>query len=204
MLRNKFCCQKGLFNMVFFLVFSCVHSVPEISLQYSTPLPCNSQWKNDMQIMHNIAYTWTHGHALTNWQYKPLEFPVFLPPSLLALPDADCVQIAYDTNVRIPPMFVDYVPADALQTRVNKILCSTPTQLREQVTFGNIIIINHFTISIQAVIDNDKHEVKFTVDSDIVVPWFLSPLKNNIISHLVDSIHEYTRTLVLALCMELT
>lgn len=186
-------------------LLDCAAAEKEISVQTIIHLSCVAHWDISMSSMQNVAYKWTHEHALKNWEYKEIDSQTRVHLLLHNAPlyrseEALCVEIEYDTVVRVPSVFASYVPSRALQTSVWKKVCAKSQELVEVVNFSNVILIGGFSLQLQATIDNDKRQTVMSSTCDIIVPWFAQPLKQMIFSHIKDSMLEYMHLLADTLC----
>jgi len=138
---------------------------------------------------------WTHEHKVSNWIYKPL-------PHIEAIQfeNSTCAFMEYDTIVKVPKSFVDFIPSRVTETHVYKQVCANSNQLIERVRFSKILFINSFTINLQSTIDNEHQRADFSATSDMALPWFTHPLKQIIYGHVKKSILEYMHLLVDTLC----
>ena len=174
------------------LSYACA-SEHDISTDASIPLSCNAQWDINSANLYNVAYMWTHEHKVTNWIFKPNVADI-------QFENSTCAFMEYDTVVKVPKSFVDFIPARVTETHVYKQVCANSNKLMERVRFSNILFIKSFTINLQSIIDNEHQRAHFSATSDIPLPWFTQPLKQIVFGHVKKSILEYMHLLADSLC----
>ena len=157
-----------------------------IIVQEKVPLACNAKWDTSSSSMYNIAFQWTQHNELEHWRFEEL--------------DASCVQVHYDTHIRIRKMFDSWLPAKMLATTVSKQACVQQDVLQETVLVSDIILIESLSIRVHATINNKKRVLELLAETDLSVPWFLKMIEPTIISQLEDSLREYHALLALELC----
>jgi len=169
----------------------------DISTDASIPLSCIAQWNISSATLHKVAYMWTHEHKVTNWNFKPM-------PNVadMQFENSTCACMEYDTVVKVPKSFVDFIPARVTETHVYKQVCANSNKLIERVRFSKILFINSFTINMQSTINNEYQRADFSATSDMPLPWFTHPLKQIIYSHVKKSMLEYMHLLADSLCTE--
>jgi len=169
----------------------------DIVVETSIALPCIAQWNISSANLHNVAYRWTHEHKVTNWIYKRT---TNMADTQIPVSNSTCAFMEYDTVVKVPQSFVDFIPSRVTETHVHKQVCANSNVLIERVRFSKLLCIKSFTITLQSTIDNDHQRVDFSATSDMPLPWFTKPLKQIIFGHVKDSILEYTQLLANSLC----
>ena len=157
-----------------------------IIVQEKVPLACNAKWDTSSSSMYNVAFQWTQHNELEHWRFEEL--------------DASCVQVHYNTHIRIRKMFDSWLPSKMLATTVSKQACVQQDVLQETVLVSDIILIESLSIRVHATINNKKRVLEFLAETDLSVPWFLKMIEPTIISQLEDSLREYHALLALELC----
>jgi len=167
----------------------------DIRTDASISLSCIAQWNISSATLHKVAYTWTHEHKVSNWIYKSL-------PHVedIQFENSTCAFMEYDTIVKVPKKFVDYIPARVTETHVYKQVCANSNKLLERVRFSKILFINSFAINLQSTIDNEHQRADFIATCNMPMPWFAQPLKQIIYGHVKKSIVEYMHLLADSLC----
>jgi len=167
----------------------------DISTDASIPLTCIAQWNISSETLHKVAYLWTHEHKVTNWIFKPLP-----NTADIKFENSTCASIEYDTVVKVPRVFVDFIPSRVTETHVYKQVCANSNELIERVRFSKILFIGSFSINLQSTIDNEHQRADFSATSDMPLPWFTHPLKKMIFENVKNSILEYMHVLTDSLC----
>ena len=167
----------------------------DISTVASIPLSCIAQWDISSATLHNVAYMWTHEHKVTNWIFEPIS-----NVGDTQLENSTCAFMEYDTVVKVPKSFVDFIPARVTETHVYKQVCANSNKLIERVRFSKLLLIKSFSINLQSTIDNEHKRADFSATSDMPLPWFTKPLKQIIFGHVKKSILEYMHLLADSLC----
>ena len=169
----------------------------DISVETSIALPCIAQWNISSANLHEVAYRWTHEHKVENWIYKRT---TNMADTQIPVSNSTCAFMEYDTVVKVPESFVDFIPSRVTETHVHKQVCANSNELIERVRFSRLLIIKSFTITLQSTIDNDHQRVDFSATTDMPLPWFTHPLKQTIFRHVKNSIVEYMHLLTDSLC----
>lgn len=188
-----------------------VRAESDINVQTTVPLSCVASWNVSSAHMQHIAYMWTHEHKVRNWLYKQTPTPVERHNSLerhndlerrndLSTANKTCALIEYDTVVKVPQRFADFIPSRVTETHVQKQVCASSHELTERLRFSKIMLLGSFTLQLKSSIDNVQQQVAFVSTGDIALPWFTQPLRQIIFGHLKDSILEYTHLLANSLC----
>jgi hypothetical protein len=144
---------------------------------------------------------WTHEHKVRNWLYKQTRTPSETYNDG-AITNTSCAFIEYDTVVKVPQRFTDFIPSRVTETHVQKQVCASSEQLTERLRFSQIILLGSFTLQLKASIDNVQQQAVFIATGEITLPWFTQPLTQLIFGHLNKSIVEYIHLLANSLCAE--
>jgi hypothetical protein len=179
-----------------FLVATCtalvVWAESDIDINTKLPLSCPAHWNVTSAYMERLAYMWTHEHKVRNWIYKETADP--------SLANSTCALMEYDTVVKVPQRFADFIPSRVTETHVNKQVCGSRTELTERLRFSKIMLLGGFTITLHSSIDNERQLVVFACTCNIALPWFTQPLRQLIFGHVSKSILEYMQLLTDSLC----
>jgi len=169
----------------------------DITIHESIALPCIGEWNISSRKMYNVAHTWTHEHKVTKWMYK---YTTNVGDTQLSVKNSTCAFMEYDTVVKVPRVFVDFIPSRVTETHVYKQVCANSNELIERVRFSKILFIESFSINLQSTIDNEHQRADFSATSDMPLPWFTHPLKKIIFENVKNSILEYIHVLTDSLC----
>ena len=169
----------------------------DMSVETSIALSCIAQWNISSANLLNVAYRWTHEHKVNNWIYKRT---TNVPATQIPVSNSTCAFMEYDTVVKVPESFVDFIPSRVTETHVHKQVCANSNELIERVRFSKLLFIKSFTITLHSTIDNDHQRANFSATTDMPLPWFTQPLKQIIFGHVQNSIVEYMHLLTDSLC----
>ena len=187
-----------------FYIVSGENNVDNLNTQKTLPLSCNAHWNLTSSNMEKIAYLWTHEHKIDNWFYRETTIPSMTKHSdkkkIMIKQNINCSLIEYDTVVKVPQTFKEMLPSRVAETHVHKQICANNYELRERVRFSKIILLGSFDLTINSIIDNEKHQVVFDFDSNIALPWFAKPFQTVVYKHLKKSIEEYVELVAKCLC----
>jgi hypothetical protein len=176
-----------------------VKAESDISVQTTVPLSCVAHWNISSAHMEHIAYMWTHEHKVRNWLYKQTSTPVERNNDW-SFANTSCAIIEYDTVVKVPQRFADFIPSRVTETHVQKQICASSNELTERLRFSKIMLLGSFTLQLKSTIDNVQQHAVFVSTGDIALPWFVQPVRQIIFGHLKKSILEYTNLLANSLC----
>jgi hypothetical protein len=90
-----------------------VRAESDINIHTTLPLSCVAHWNISSAHMEHIAYMWTHEHKVRNWLYKQTPTPVERHST-----NTSCAFIEYDTVVKVPQRFSDFIPSRATEAHV--------------------------------------------------------------------------------------
>jgi hypothetical protein len=157
-----------------------------VRVEQDVPLACAGAWDVSNHNMYDLAYKWTHEHALKDWQYA-------------RLPDG-CVQVSYVTRIRLAATFQHFVPTRVLRASMLKKVCVSGSVLQETLVLNELLLVDTLQIDMNATLHSDAHRVAFVSSTELAVPWFLSLFESSVKQQLEASLREYHALLAGSLC----
>ena len=114
-------------TMIRFFLATCISCViraeSNINIETKIPLTCIAHWNVSSANMHHITFMWTHEHKVRNWLYKKTQTPSERNNDL-SFANTSCAFIEYDTVVKVPQQFTDFIPSRVTETHVQKQVCA--------------------------------------------------------------------------------
>jgi len=178
-------------------------SIHTIDFGVTQPLSCTAEWDLSTHRMYKLAYTWTHEHALLDWTFNQVPRKPLLHSSRNVTYDpagSECIQLSYKTTIDIPAFFNSYLPSHVLPLRVAKRMCVSGSQMEERVRLSDVLVIGGFDIDLTATIERDPNLLRASAKSELIIPWYLVPVRETVLRHIRNSITEYTQILAKELC----
>lgn len=174
--------------------------------EINPPIKCahvNATWDISQSTLYNQAFAWTHKTAIKDWSYHRASVDI-------AKLFDDCVQVQYETRVKVPHFFFAYNKQDDHKVYVNKLVCVqnskyntasntvTSSALEEKITLQNVPFVHSIEILVTGKLQNSQ--VTLDANIDISIPWYLQILRSEINDHVIHSLDDYLRLLMHDVC----
>ena len=167
-------------------IFAFMHQSLALQVKLKIPIKCaNPAWQISSIAQYNIAYLWTKGRPIDNWKYTKNRQKVLTTFEM-------CRDIQYSTSVSIPMFFIPYSQTRYHDISIQKEVCikgNMMEQFQENVQIHNVPFIQNMTIHMQGRIL--KSQLYLDSDVDIIIPWYLVLVREQIIQHITKSLQEY-------------
>lgn len=175
--------------------------VHTIDFSVTQPLSCTAEWDLSTHRMYKLAYTWTREHTLLDWTFNQVPPKPLLQYTRNASDaGSECIQLSYKTTIDTPSFFNTYLPSHILALRVAKRMCASGYHMEERVRISDVLVIGGFDIDLTATIERDPNLLRAFAKSELIIPWYLVPVRETVLRHIRNSITEYTQILAQELC----
>lgn len=174
-----------------FLVSVC--GATEISTTVITPFcqPKNLQHALSSTVAYNVAFAWSRHADIHKWVFEE---------RLVNGTHTKCVDYSYDTRIKLPGTFSQYVTNLMRYITIKKSACLTNADYVENVhIYGTSVIENLKSISHSRVRNGNLiSELEISYD----LPWYVSFIESLASKHIMKSFSEKFEVLGTSVCGE--
>lgn len=180
-------------RLCFSMILVSMCGATEISTTVITPFcqPKNLQHALSSTVAYNVAFVWSRHADIHKWNFKE---------RVVNGTQTKCVDYSYDTRIKLPGTFSQYVTNLMRYITIKKSVCLTNEDYVENVhIYGTSVIENLKSISHSRVVNGNLiSEIAISYD----LPWYVSFIESLSSKHIMKSFSEKFEVLTNALCEE--
>lgn len=172
------------------LILAGAHAI-NVKTSTQTPFCESSNLKMALQSLtaYNVAFLWSKKADIKDWSFR--EKPV----NGTAI---SCVEYTYQTRIRLPGTFAQYVGNLLRDIQIHKQACMVNNEYVEEVHVDKTSVISNLKSISHSRVKNNMLETDIDVTFDL--PWYVSFIEPMASRHIIKSFREKFETLSSIVC----